>query len=116
MIVGAESSVLEVTFKNADIIKSIAEESGLFKIKLVQKRDFKNKYGEKIIEYLLHLIPIYEVEINDYSECAKNIAINALTDCLSTIQQKNKASLEDAIERASTITTTKIFSHNKEFV
>lgn len=57
IVVGRESNVRGVSFKNSLIILILALAGSCFKLDITQERRFKNKYGENIYEDILILNP-----------------------------------------------------------
>src|SRR5579871_1161817 len=58
IIVGRESNVRGMPFKNGLIVAASALGSGNFQLEMRQERKFKNKFGEIIYEDILHLLPV----------------------------------------------------------
>ncbi|HCI82044.1 MAG TPA: DNA methyltransferase, partial [Ktedonobacter sp.] len=57
IVIGRESTVRSLPFKNGRIVAAIAIGSAEFRLEARQERKFKNKFGEIIYEDILHLIP-----------------------------------------------------------
>lgn len=57
IVVGRESNVRGLSFKNGRLVAAIARGSANFRLDARQERKFKNKFGETIYEDILHLIP-----------------------------------------------------------
>lgn len=98
LVVGHESNVLGVPFFNAELVMQIAESTKSFRLALRQERWYTNKFGKRIREDLLHFAP--NEERGDGWECvAREAADSALKAALSAVADKNRAALEDAINR-----------------
>lgn len=57
LVIGRESTVRGLSFKNGRIVAAIAIGVAGFRLEARQERKFKNKFGEIIYEDILHLIP-----------------------------------------------------------
>lgn len=108
LVIGRESSVLGVSWKNSALVKSIAEKSGQFKCVLVQERKFQNMFGQTIYEDLIHLTPVESAKCN--SKMAKEIALQAIRSAIETSVSKNKGLLQQILEAESEIKGIPIFS------
>lgn len=109
-IVGHESRVLGVPIYNAEILSSLATESGLFSIALRQKRQFKNKFGEMIREDLLHLEKLSEVQTKrNYDDVAREVASFVLKDGINVVPDKNRTALQEAINKVSEIQSIPLY-------
>lgn len=123
-IMGYESSVLNVPFYNSQIVTNLVNRLGGISVVLMQQRSFKNKFGKRIREDLIHL------ENNDFQgeDCAdivgiaKSVARRALSDGLDHVAEKNRNLLLAAIDTVDSTRPTKLFNnnysdyHTKEFV
>ena len=110
LVIGRESSVLGVPWKNSGLIKKIAEESGLFATVLVQERKFQNMFGQKIYEDLLHLIP--QKPNKGSKGKAKDVAMRAIRTAVEKSGEKNKGLLQGILEAESEITGIPVFNPN----
>ena len=105
-VVGRESKVLGVSFCNSELIFLIATEMLGYKCLLRQERAFKNRYGQNIVEDILHFSRGARVrnDIDVVEKEARQLAVDIL---LSKVKSTNKtdavALLEDAVEKASTV-------------
>ena len=59
LVVGRESNVRKTQFYNGKLVASIARSSGQFEIVQEQERAFVNKFGSRIFEDILHLVPTH---------------------------------------------------------
>jgi DNA modification methylase len=105
-VVGRESNVRKTKFKNSEIIMSIATQSKLFKLILRQERVFKNRFGESIIEDILHFIPNKNKDIQKPYE----IALEVLLDAKKRVSKESKADLEDAISHIYEVDSSPLFN------
>lgn len=110
-IVGYESKVLGTPFFNANIVESIALQSGLFDIVLRQKRVFMNRFGDAIREDLLNLrSKAYVSDENLAATVGRNVALAALKAALDAVPEKNRELLTQAVSLANTINGTPLFN------
>ncbi len=110
-IVGHESKVLGAPFYNANIVESIALQSGLFDIVLRQKRVFMNRFGDAIREDIFNLrSKSYSSDDNLAAAVGRNVALEALNSASHTVPEKNRELLSQAVSRTNTINGTPIFN------
>jgi len=111
LIVGYESTVLGAAFHNADMIQRIAVDSGLFELRLRQKRVFSNRFGQAIREDILNL-----QKTNSYGSAlepawiGRAVARDALENALSSVPAKNKDTLEAALASVENLEGTPLFN------
>lgn len=108
LVIGRESSVLGVSWKNSALVKMIAEQSGQFKSVLVQERKFRNMFGQTIYEDLIHLLPVKSAKCD--TKKAKEIAFRAIRSAIEGSASKNKGLLQEILEAESEINGIPIFS------
>ena len=113
LIVGYESTVLGVPFYNADIISTLAKESGFFKLITTQTRKFKNKFGKLIREDILHFVPKYNSIQLDPTDIARNVALSVLKKAKFLVPEKNKEYLDKAIYLVENIEGTPLYEYRK---
>ena len=101
-VVGHESNVLGVPFRNAEFIASIAAETGAFRLVLSQVRWYTNRFGTRIREDLMHFEPRKEQPAN-WEVVARLVAERGLLNGLSIVSENNRSALQDAIERIGAI-------------
>ena len=53
MVLGRESNVRGIPFKNGDMVRTIAESGGIFNIESSHERSFTNRFGVNIVEDIL---------------------------------------------------------------
>jgi SAM-dependent methyltransferase len=111
LIVGHESRVLGAPFYNADIVQQIAIQSGLFEMRLRQKRVFTNRFGDAIREDILNLRrESYTTDEPLAATVGRRVAREALTSASRHVSEKNAALLADSIARISEINGTPVFN------
>lgn len=103
MAVGKESNVLSLSFRNSELIYQIACEIFELNFLLKQQRAFKNKFGKRIYEDILH----FSVNKKRYSELkeddiiskAKKISKNMILENMAKVDMnfKNLELLKKAI-------------------
>jgi hypothetical protein len=81
VVIGRESNVRGIPFKNGELVASLAESSG-FALTLRQERRFVTRFGEPIIEDVLHLQP-KTARPERGGEHARQIAVSMLSRALS---------------------------------
>lgn len=110
LVVGHESNVLGVPFYNAELIRSLATESGVFSLAQRQQRVFANKFGQSIREDLLHLCPTGGgCQAAVWDALARRIAGEALGAGLRYVANKDRDALLNAIDRTPNIVGTPVF-------
>lgn len=103
-VVGYESTVLGVSFYNAQIISELATLGGQFELVVTQKRQFKNKFGKMIREDLLHLVPANTTfSEEDWEVGVRQVAEASLRKGLEQVSEKNKGALLEAIAKVPDI-------------
>lgn len=103
-IVGRESNVRRVPFYNADLVALLAESALGFRVTLRQERVFKNRFGSRIYEDLLHLEHPQETRTTEYVVLkAREVAHSALLDAVSRASQDVLLGLGDAIEQVHSV-------------
>jgi len=111
LIVGYESTVLGTAFHNADMIQRIATESGLFDLRLRQKRVFSNRFGQAIREDIMNLQKANGCgPVVDPAQIGRAVALGALKDGLSSVPAKNRDALESAMGSADDLGGTPLFN------
>ena len=110
-IVGRESNIRATKFYNSDLILQILEQMN-FKIVGIQERSFLNKFGKTIYEDILRFEHknYNEKIINNHIEIGREIAIAELEKALKKSDISVKQDLENALIKAPTQETSKIFN------
>ena len=102
IIVGRESTVRGVAFRNGELLAAIAEAYG-FELIMRQERRFVTRFGEDIAEDILHLCRRDDVEAWDLMP-ARQVAVDALRAVRSSELQRNVAcDLRTAISQAGMV-------------
>lgn len=108
LVVGRESNVLGVPFLNGELVREVARRACGANVITDQARKFTNRYGQVIKEDVIHLTFSHLVNLQE--EEARSVAIEMIQ---ANIGQQHKravnALLEDALEKASTITPSQLF-------
>jgi 16S rRNA G966 N2-methylase RsmD len=94
MILGRESNVRGVAFKNGELVNRIATEGGLFSLESQHERSFTNRFGVNIIEDIL---VFRKTATATASNVARGIAGDALRQGLKVAEKKVVGDIEDAI-------------------
>jgi len=109
LVVGRESSVRGVRFKNGMLVALLASGGAGFHLETLQERKFMNKFGEIIFEDILHLIPCENASmIND--AFARSVAVWFLYQALNTSDEQVRDEILEAIERVHTVQRSPIFN------
>jgi hypothetical protein len=116
LVLGRESKVLGASFKNGSLIAEILSLSGSFEDIRAAERVFTNRFGDEIYE---DIVIARRARFNPPNmEIARTVSVAALMNALSSVSDKNRSSLEDAIEQSKivnpspllNITVPKIFT------
>jgi methylase of polypeptide subunit release factors len=87
IVVGRESSVRGVCFKNGIIVALLALGGANFQLKALQERKFTNKFGEVIYEDILHLTPNL-ANVGRDANIARSVALWSLNQANTLDEQK----------------------------
>lgn len=109
LVVGRESSVRGVRFKNGMLVALLASGGAGFHLETLQERKFMNKFGEIIFEDILHLVPCENDGIAD-DGFARSVAAWSLHQALTTSDGQIKDEILEAIERVQAVRRSPIFS------
>lgn len=108
IVVGRESNIRGVPFKNGTLLANLAVQGAGFKIDLIQERKFKNKFGKIIYEDILHLIPEKNPHIADDS-----LAIELAKEFLTLASENREGDIYEEIinakNRANLVQKSPIF-------
>ncbi len=102
IVVGRESSVRGIRFKNGMLVALLASGGAGFHLETLQERKFMNKFGEIIFEDILHLVPCENTKIAD-DRFARSIAAWFLHQALNTSDGVIKDEILEAIQKNSTV-------------
>lgn len=109
IIIGRESSVRGVSFKNSKLVAAIAVGIAEFTITNIQERKFKNRFGELIYEDIIHFTPT-SVNIGYSNITASSIATHILTDVVNNTEDKQvKCEIKNAKERSKSVCKSPLF-------
>jgi hypothetical protein len=109
-ILGRESSVQKTAFYNGTIVEALAPIAG-FSSLLRQERVFTNRFGARIFEDILHLVPNGDRQpsIENVTARARAHAHAVLVDALDRVPRETEQALKKAIEVAHTVQPSPIF-------
>ena len=108
IVIGRESNIRGVPFKNGTLLANLAVQGAGFKIDLIQERKFKNKFGKIIYEDILHLVPEKNPHIAD-DTLAIELAKEFLTTALENIEGDIYEEIINAKNRANLVQKSPIF-------
>lgn len=115
-VVGRESRVKGISFFNSDIVSLVATKCLGFSLVMRQERIFKNKFGEYIIEDILHFSPPKQIQENLLIEKARNIASMVLEKRLQNISTDVRSDIESALKNVCEIKPSEIYNPKKAFM
>lgn len=110
IVIGRESTVRGLPFKNGHIVAAIAIGATGFRLEARQERKFKNKFGEIIYEDILHLVPDNNTHLDD--DVAIKIAQQSLLEAAKVAidEQVQKEALQ-AIASAHYVQKSPLFQY-----
>ena len=104
LVLGRESTVRGTPFFNGELVTEIAVQSVGLKIERRQERVFRNRYGTKIYEDILHFVFTDEVPDEPVSLTkARRIAERTLSGTRSLAPRNELSGIDDAIARLDTV-------------
>ena len=104
LVLGRESSVRGARFFNGELVAEIAVQCVGLEIERRQERMFRNRYGTDIYEDILHFRSTSGFPNKDSSlTAARHIAGQVLSATLPLIPRKERAGIDDALERLDTV-------------
>ncbi len=116
-VVGRESKVRGTAFFNSEIVAEIAHRALGFDLILRQERAFKNRFGKRIVEDILHFSPPSNHYVPaDYLDIVKSIAQDVLQRAYLGTAAKSKAGITAAIEQISCIQPSPLFELPSAYV
>ncbi len=114
LVVGRESRVRGVRFRNGRIVASLAMGGAGFELVMRQERKFKNRFGVVIYEDVLHLIPGATAGADDFPMA---LAGAILEEKLSEpVPETVKDDIRMALERMPEVAPSPIFDREKAYV
>jgi hypothetical protein len=109
MVVGRESSVRGVSVRNGEIVAALGQLAG-FDLALRQERRFTNKFGEMIVEDILHFEPTLAYQTVTDMSVASELAHSILTEAFEHAQDRGvRTDLADAVAMTSRVTPSPLF-------
>jgi DNA modification methylase len=111
-VVGRESRVRGVPFFNGELVGRLATGCSSFRIALRQERVFKNRFGESIIEDILHLKRLKSSRHSDLFSTADAQAIgkNALKDALKDAKGEVAVDISEAISLLGQVRPSPVYA------
>jgi hypothetical protein len=106
VVVGRESHVRGVSFKNGVLVAALAIGGAGFHLAAIQERKFLNKFGEIIYEDILHLTP--DPQHKRVANIAQAVAVWSL-DHAQTLDDQVQSEIADAKQRTSTVQKSPLF-------
>jgi DNA modification methylase len=108
IVVGRESNVGGLRFKNGKLVAAIALGGADFRLEARQERKFKNKFGEIIYEDILHLVPDSTGMLAD-DAFARSIATWSLLEASENAPEEVRNEALEARERAGIVQKSPLF-------
>lgn len=109
MIVGRESSVLGVPFKNGELVCEVVRRAFGIEPSLRQERKFVNRFGQLIYEDVLHFDPIAVEYAESGRAAARAVALEALHTGLSVVGAKSLPLLRTACLNGAHVQSSPLF-------
>jgi hypothetical protein len=108
MIMGRESCVRGISFRNGCLVGALAASGGL-RLACRQERKFINKFGELIYEDILHLLPTERSSASDDAE-PRALAVHLLGDALTRCTKEDvRTDIQAAIAGAAGVAASPLF-------
>lgn len=111
-IVGRQSQVLGTPFYNSEIVADLANAVFNIDLQLKQERMFKNRFGRKIYEDILHFSINDAYKNNDYLEVSREFAQCVLSKSMALVPKKSEQDLLEAINSVNLVQPSPIFRRN----
>src|SRR5712692_8292006 len=108
IVMGRESNVRGLSFKNGLIVAALALGAGGFRLETRQERKFKNKFGEIIYEDILHLVPASMNSTAD-NGFAYSLAMWSLLEASTNADEEVRNEALNARERAVGVHKSPLF-------
>ncbi|ELI9378922.1 DNA methyltransferase [Escherichia coli] len=103
IVLGRESNVRSVSFKNSELISAIACEGMGYELTDWNERKFMNRFGESIYEDVLTMIP-QKYSHDKAVEIGRAVGAQALRNALEYCPEERRMEISDAIASANKIT------------
>ena len=109
-VVGRESMVKGTPFFNGELVTEICHRSSKFDLILKQQREFRNSFGQRIIEDILHFSPSARTIPRRIDlEVAREVAQEALEASLFTAPEKSKKDIMLALRNIDGVRPSPFF-------
>ena len=100
LVLGRESSVRGTRFFNGELVAEIADRGLGFRLENRQERKFRNRFGTRIYEDILHLRAPAEIPDTEWALAkARPIAARILSASRTQVPSAERPGLEEALER-----------------
>jgi len=109
IIVGRESNIRSISFKNGRIVAGLAIGGAGFKLERIQERSFINRFGKTIFEDILHLIPVQYAQIQG-DIYARNFAKRILIEAVERSKDSIKSEILDAVNKSDYVKKSPLFT------
>lgn len=103
IVLGRESSVRSVPFRNGELISAIACEGMGFELVEWNERKFMNRFGEFIYEDVLTMVPS-ECALDKAVEIGRAVGSQALTNALEYCPEERREEISQAVASVNKIT------------
>jgi len=112
-IVGRESTVRGISFFNGEIVAEIAHSAAGFDLILRQERVYLNRFGQNILEDILHFSPPTNQLHNVPLARARQIAQKALESASLTAPQETQEDIKSALANIDAVQPSPVFAPGK---
>lgn len=111
IVIGRESTVRGVSFKNGRIVAVLAVGAANLRLALRQERQFKTRFGEIIYEDILHFVPTTAVRSvpDNFASCFAQHVLNEAADGAA---DDVRTDILAAIQKSPTIQASPCFRHH----
>ena len=110
-VVGRESMVKGTRFFNGEIVAELGHRSLGYNLILKQQRMFRNNFGQRIFEDILHFSPpIRSIPYEVYLETARRVAQETLEASYSTVPEKSKEDIKLALKNICDVQPSPLFN------
>lgn len=112
IVIGRESKIRGISFENYKILSALAIGGG-FKLICRQERGYINRFGERITEDIIHLIPVKDEKPKPDYKLASDIAKYFLEDALNKAEGDIKEDIASAISQVNVVHPSPILRPEK---
>jgi hypothetical protein len=109
-IVGRESMIRGARFFNGEIVGEVAYRALGFDLVLRQERAFTNRFGERILEDILHFKPPAHAPNADFLEHAREVAKDILKNVCELAPDKSQDDIRDALRVLANVSPSPLFN------